>query len=57
MSEWFGRRIGNGWHLSAINAPQDLIYAVEDCEPLVDHFRSLAWEEHDEIQCVLDEND
>ena len=57
MSEWFGRRIGNGWHLSAINAPQDLIYAVEDCEPLVDHFRSLASEERDEIQCVLDEDD
>jgi len=43
--------------ISRMTKPQDLIYAVEDCEPLVDHFRSLASDELDELQAELDEDD
>jgi hypothetical protein len=43
--------------ISRLKTPQDLIYAVEDCEPLVDYFRSLASDERDELQHEIDEDD
>jgi len=43
--------------ISRLETPQDLIYAVEECEPLADHFRWLAWDERDAHQFELDEDD